>query len=39
MTSALSSAERSKYSHHSATEPAKATTNAPIEVAVTCFSA
>ena len=34
MTSVLASAERSKYSHHSATEPAKATMNAAIEVAV-----
>ena len=28
MTAALAPAERSKYSHHSATEPANATTNA-----------
>jgi hypothetical protein len=27
MTSALASAERSKYSHHSVTDPANATTN------------
>ena len=32
MTSVLASAERSKYSHHSATEPANATMNAAIEV-------
>jgi hypothetical protein len=35
MTSALAPAERSKYSHHNATDPANATTNAATDVAVT----
>ena len=35
MTSALAPADRSKYSHHSATDPANATTNAAADAAVT----
>ena len=37
-TSVLASAARSKYSHQSATEPANATMNAAIEVAVAWLS-